>query len=101
MKKARILIIENSVAITGALNSIARSSQGLANAYEFIFVLPKNSKATSYVRELGFDVHELAMKELRKNIFSIITYLPTLFYNSIKLSQIIRREKIDVVTVND
>ena len=101
MRKRRILIIENSVAITGALKSIIRSSEGLFDSYEFIFLLPKNSDATPHVRALGFEVSELPMKELRKNFFSLVFYLPFLFYNSVRLFQIVRRLKIELITVND
>jgi glycosyltransferase involved in cell wall biosynthesis len=99
--KPRILIIENSTAVTGALKSIIRSSQGLKEDYTFIFVLPKNSSAIKLVQESGFEAHELSMKELRKNIFSFVTYFPTLLYNSARLSRLINTLKIDLITVND
>ncbi len=101
MNKPRILIIENSIAITGALKSIIRSSQGLTNNYNFIFILPKQSKAITFVREQGFDVYELPMRELRKSFVSLISYGPSLFYNSFALYQITKRLKIDMVLVND
>jgi glycosyltransferase involved in cell wall biosynthesis len=101
MSKPRILIIENSIAITGALKSIIRSSQGLASEYTFIFLLPTNSTATKHVSALGFEVHELPMKELRKSILSLIAYFPSLLYNSIKLFKIIRNHKINLITGND
>src|SRR6186713_2674429 len=101
MSKPRILIIENSIAITGALKSIARSSDSLKADYTFVFLLPAKSSATAYIRKLGFEVYELPMKEIRKNILSLIIYVPILFYNSIKLFQIIRKLNIDLITVND
>ena len=102
MTRPRVLIIENSTAITGALKSIIRSSEGLQIVdYNFIFLLPKNSRATQYVRGLGFEVYEFPMKELRKNIFSLFRYLPFLIYNTIKLSQLIAKLKIDLINVND
>ena len=101
MSKPKILIIENSIAITGALKSIVRSSDVLKADYSFVFLLPANSSATAYLRELGFEVHELPMKEIRKNILSLIIYIPILLYNSFKLFQLIRKLKIDLITVND
>jgi glycosyltransferase involved in cell wall biosynthesis len=41
------------------------------------------------------------MKELRKSISSLLLYFPVLLYNAIRLKQIIRAHKIDVITVND
>lgn len=99
--KSRILIIENSTAVTGALQSILRSSQGLVDEYDFFFLLPKNSAATSLVRQAGFEVHELQMKELRKNILSFLNYLPILFYNTYLLARLLKKLKIDVINVND
>ncbi len=101
MSKPKILIIENSIAITGALKSIVRSSDSLKADYTFVFLLPAKSSATAYIRGLGFEAYELPMKEIRKNILSLIIYIPMLFYNSIKLFQIIRRLNIDLITVND
>ena len=90
-----------STAVTGALKSIIRSSQGLQADYTFVFLLPKNSSVSNYVRELGFEVHELSMKELRKNIFSFLVYIPILFYNAFQLSRLLRAFKIDLINVND
>ena len=101
MSNPRILIIENSIAITGALKSIVRSSDSLKADYTFVFLLPAKSSATAYVRGLGFEAYELPMKEIRKNILSLIIYVPMLFYNAIKLFQFIRKLNIDLITVND
>jgi len=101
MSSPRILIIENSVAITGALKSIIRSSDVLKGEYTFVFLLPAHSAATAYVRGLGLEAYELPMKEIRKNILSLIIYIPMLFYNTFKLFQIIRKLNIDLIAVND
>lgn len=99
--KPRILIIENSTAVTGALKSIIRSSEGLRDNFDFIFILPRNSGALQYIQNAGFEVYALAMKELRKNIFSLMTYVPILLYNSLRFSRLTRTLKIDLITVND
>lgn len=99
--KSRILVIENSTAVTGALKSIVRSSQGLRDEFDFIFLLPKNSSALQFVRDSGFAVHQLQMRELRKDVLSFLIYFPTLLYNSYCLSQLIKNLKIDAINVND
>lgn len=101
MSKPRILIIENSVAVTGALKSIIRSSQGLSHHYNFVFLLPRNSKALKSVQSIGFETFEFPMREIRKNIFSIISYLPSLIYNTQHLSRLVRKLRIDLIVVND
>lgn len=101
MKKPRILIVENSIAITGALESILRSSSYLSNQYSFVFLLPKGSLGVSYVKGMGFDVCELPMMEIRKNIGSLIIYLPLLLINTFRLRRIIKAQEIDLVVNND
>jgi glycosyltransferase involved in cell wall biosynthesis len=99
--KSRILIIENSTAVTGALKSIIRSSQGLQSEFDFIFLLPVQSSAVKFVEESGFEVHQLAMKELRKNIGSFLIYFPILIYNAYVLANLLKKKKIDMMNVND
>lgn len=101
MSKPRILIIENSIAITGALKSVTRSAVGLANHYHFIFLLPTNSDAVKHLTLAGFEVHELPMREIRKNLFSIAKYLPVLLYNTKGLVRIIQKLRIDLIVAND
>ena len=101
MSKPRILIIENSVAVTGALKSIIRSSQGLSRDYHFIFLVPKKSSALNAVRAMGFEAFEFPMREIRRNIFSMISYLPALIYNARRLSKFIVKHSIDLIVIND
>lgn len=101
MSKPRILIIENSVAVTGALISIIRSSQGLSHHYDFVFLLPRNSEALNSVKSMGFETLEFPMREIRKNISSVIVYLPSLVYNTQRLFKLVRKLRIDLIVVND
>lgn len=101
MTKPRVLIIENSVAVTGALNSILRSSSGLSGDYDFLFLLPKKSSAINTVQSSGFEAFEFPMQEIRRNISSVISYLPALVYNARQLSKFITKHSIDLIVVND
>jgi L-malate glycosyltransferase len=101
MVKPRILIIENSIATTGALKSIIRSSQGLAHDYSFVFLLPEKSTGIHYVRSLGFEVYEFPMKELNKKITALLAYPAALLYNSVKLKQLVHNLGINLIVVND
>jgi glycosyltransferase involved in cell wall biosynthesis len=100
-QKPRILIIENSTAITGALKSIMRSCDGLRDQFYFVFILPRHSKARTFVEAGGFFVHELPMIELRKNPVSLLLYVPYLLYNTFRLFYLLGRLKIDLINVND
>lgn len=101
MTKPRILILENSVAVTGALLSIVRSSQYLSDRFEFVFLLPSGSSAFSYLKNRGFDCYELNMREIRKNVLALLIYFPFLLINVFKFARLVHRLKIDLVTVND
>jgi len=101
MTKPRILIIENSTDVTGALKSILRSSTYLKDDYEFTFVLPSKSKAIEQIAQHGFSCIEIPLKELRKNFFSLLLYIPFLLYNTFVISRLIRVLKIDLIVNND
>lgn len=62
MQKPRVLILENSADITGALNSILRSTEALCDSFQFCFVLPAGSKAIPALQQKGFEVHALPMQ---------------------------------------
>lgn len=101
MKKPRILVIENSVAVTGALESILRSSRHLSTHFDFLFLLPKGSAAIKHISSFGFDVVELPMRELNRNLKSLFLYLPILLANGVRLRAILRNNDIDLMVNND
>ena len=102
MRKRKILIIENSKNVTGALKSITRSSFDLAQYFEFSFVIPKTSQGKFWIINKGFlNVTELPMKELRKSIWSVITYVPFLIINAVSLNKLVKKNQIDILHVND
>ena len=101
MTKPRVLIVDNSIDLTGALNSIMRSCSELKGSFDFFFVLPKGSKAISYVHALEIPVHVLPMKELRKNWISVLVYFPILIMNAFRFRNLVKRQKIDLVLSND
>ena len=102
MRRKTILIIENSIHITGALKSISRSSYDLANIFEFIYVIPEHSHAKFWILSKGFSkVFELPMRELSKRFTSLLLYVPSLLINAIRLKRIIARNGVDIIHVND
>jgi glycosyltransferase involved in cell wall biosynthesis len=102
MNRKRILIIENSTHITGALKAVVHTAIDLQAHFDFVFVLPKDSKGVSWVRTMGFKtIYELPMRELSRNFFPLVTYLPLLLVNGVRLWRIIIAEKIDLIHNND
>lgn len=93
------MIIDNSIFWTGALKSILISTEKLRNRFNFFFILPTNididkkklkSKRISY----------LPFVEIQKN-WRILIYFPMLIINGIRLTRLIRKNKIKILHVND
>ena len=96
------MIIENSIDITGALKSVTRTAYDLKDFYEFTFVLPRKSKGRFWIEEKGFtSIVELPMKEISRRFSSIVLYVPLLLMNTIRLRRLLKKEKIDLIHVND
>lgn len=102
MEKPRILILENSVDVTGALKSITRTAYDLRQFFDFIFLIPLGSRGAFWIRRKGFDnITEFHFRELSRRIPSMIIYLPSLIRNAVRLKRIIAEKKIDLIHVND
>lgn len=96
----QILLIDNSLYLTGALRSILNYATALKDQCRFVFVLPQNSKAVAIVEASGFKVYTLPFLEVSKSLKSIF-YLPRLNKNANALLRIIKAEQINIVHVND
>ena len=101
MKKNKILIVENAVAVTGSVVSVLRSSEYLKDDYDFVFILPKGSKAAAAIQALGFETHYLPMKEIRKKFIPMLLYLPALIVNTFKFRRLVLSLQPDLILNND
>lgn len=101
MTKLRILIIENSVAVTGALKAILNAANNLKADFDFRFVIPKNAQTKMLIESAGFPVEQWRLVELSKKLWPLIVYLPQLLINAFKLKRTVKRMEIDLVHVND
>ncbi len=99
--RKKILIIENSVAVTGSLHAVLRTSFTLKNKFEFIFILPNGSTAANLVTENGFALYELPLYELTKNWISVLLYVPRLMRSALHVRNLARKENVSIVHVND
>ena len=96
-----ILIIDNSIAFTGALKCALSEAQLLQDKYRFSFVLPTGSTAAPIVEAAGFKVDTLPMKEISKSPKALLIYSPYLIANALKLQRILKSEQIDCIQTND
>ncbi len=101
MTKPKILIIENSVDVTGALKSITRTAFDLSSFFQFNFVTPKGSKGRYWIENKGFSTIELPMRELAKRFSAVLFYLPYLAINAVRLNRIAREQEANLIHVND
>lgn len=102
MKKPVILIIENSIHVTGALKSITRTAFDLKQYFDFHFILPKNSRGRTWIENKGFhSVHELPLMEINRRLTSLVFYLPMLMMNTYRLRQILKRLPVNLIHNND
>lgn len=100
--KKKLLILENSVDVTGALKSIVRTAYDLRPFFDFLFVVPTNSRGRAWIRGKGFtNMYELPAREISRRITSWVIYLPYLFVNALRLRTLIRQEKVDLMHTND
>ena len=102
MKKPVVLILDNSVDLTGALKSITRTSFDLKAYFDFVFVIPKKSRGRFWMERNGFQsIEELPLKEINKQILQLLVYIPFLLMNAIRLRNIIKRSNVSLLHVND
>lgn len=97
----KILIIDNSIAFTGAFKCALNEAECLSNQHEFIFLLSSQSQLVHTLEDKGFRVYTLPLKEISKSSKAIISYPFALFKNLKALQKIVQEEQIDVVQVND
>ena len=98
-EKAKILIIENSVAFTGAFKSALQIVK-MTPQYDFIFCIPKGSQVALVLREKQISFYEIPFQEIRKD-WSSLTYIPRLIKNSIHIRDIIQKESVSLIHSND
>lgn len=96
-----ILIIDNSTAFTGAFKCALNEAELLSEEHRFVFVLNSNSSLVQLLRDKGITVYTLPMVEIKRSIGVLLLYPFALLRNTFSLLNIIRKEKVDIVQVND
>jgi len=96
-----ILVIDNSRAVTGALNALRHATEPLRDRFDFVYVLPTGSTGRSILEADGYRVHELPFVEISRRPSDLLRYLPMLLLNGWRLCQLARREKAQALHMND
>ena len=98
-----ILIVDNSRAVTGALNAMrhATGPLQLAGELQFEYVLPAGSTGRTVLEDDGYAVHELPFVEISRRKKDLLLYVPMLLLNGWRLARLARRRGAGIVHLND
>lgn len=96
-----VVILDSSVAVTGALRCAQRMAGLLGRSARFVLVLPTGAEIAQ--RELAaFDrVERLPIATLRRSAGSLLTYGPKLALGGARLKALLEEEEASTLVVND
>src|SRR5215204_5382780 len=94
-----IVHVENGEVMTGAAKALFATCAHIPG-YRHIFVVPRGSTLTTRI-DGRYVVYELPFVELGKTAKKIITYLPALVLNGIRLRRILIQENAVALHMND
>ena len=98
-------MVDNCIALTGALKAILNSLRNIRTEYpgllDFEFVLPVGSTAIGPVGSEGYVVHTLPFVEISKRPNDLVRYGPMLLLNSWRLRTLARQRGAALVHLND
>lgn len=99
--KPLILVVDNSRAITGALNAMRHATGSLREQFEFEYVVPTGGTTGSILEKDGYTVHDLPFVEISRRKADLLRYGPALVLNSWRLYRLARRRRASIVHLND
>ena len=96
-----LVIVDGSVAVTGALVAAAQQASLLATEVQTVLVLPRGHRVEP--RRIGdfAEVIALPIVPLRKSAGSVVAYLPALVTGSVQLRREMRRLGCERLQLND
>lgn len=96
-----MLVVDNSRAVTGALNALRHATTPLREQFGFVYVVPTGSTTRPVLEADGYRVHELPFVEISRRPADVVRYLPMLLLNGWRLHRLARRERASAVHLND
>ena len=100
MKKKNVLIIANSLYVTGGFNAIFNLTKNLRSNFNFIYAIPENSLIRNLLEKEEFIVYEIKKANISKSI-KVIMYPYYLYKSANQLINIYKKENCSLVHVND
>lgn len=100
--KPTILVVDNSRAVTGALNAICHATTPLqACGLSFAYVLPTGSTGRAVLAAQGYRVHELPFVEISRRPADVLRYPFALLLNGWRLYRLAHHLGARVIHLND
>ena len=96
-----ILLVDNSRAVTGALNALRHATGPLRREFDFAYVLPTGSTGCAPLAADGYRVHELPFVEISRRPADLLLYVPMLLLNGWRLHRLARQEGATALHLND
>ena len=100
-KLPTVLVVDNSRAVTGALNALRHATTPLREQFGFVYVVPTGSTARPVLEADGYRVHELPFVEISRRPADLLRYVPLLLLNGWRLHQLACREGAAAIHLND
>ncbi len=99
--RPKILLIENSLHVTGAFKASLAIASALRADHEIEFLIPERSTLRPVVESQGVICHQMPMLELGRSWSKVLRYLPMLWINTIRLRKLLSANRVDILIVND
>ncbi|GAB3869748.1 hypothetical protein GCM10028824_17290 [Hymenobacter segetis] len=96
-----VLVIDNSRAVTGALNAMRHATGPLRPGLRFEYVLPTGSTGRPVLEADGYVVHELPFVEISRRKADLLKYVPLLLLNGWRLHRLAQKRGARLVHLND
>ena len=98
--EARVIVhVDNSLNVTGAYKSLLGLCESLPHC-RHVWVLPRGSAVSQDVRE-KYEVYELPFVEISRSLSKLLSYIPALVVNAVRLRRILKRERANLLHLND
>ena len=96
-----ILVVDNSRALTGAVNAMRNTTTPLRDQLRFAYVLPTGSTARPVLEAEGYPVYELPFVEISRRPADLLRYGPLLLLNGWRLYRLAQRMGASLIHLND
>lgn len=99
-KGKRILIVDNSIALTGAIKSITSVTKTLTAEFEFVFCVSNHSAIFAWLESNKIQYFGMPFLEIQKS-WRLLLYIPTLIINTFRVYRLMKELQLKVIHVND